>query len=266
MEARLQILYPTDPFVPKQADEVYQPEYEAARAVGLPVALYSHEDLISGALRVRETLLPGTPVLLRGWMLTVGQYETLADLLAGRHAPLFTCVAHYRLCHHLPEWYPQLQTYTPDTVFAPEGADYEVALSAKSWDRYFVKDHVKSLSTGRGSFCRSVVEIESVVKELRKYRGDIEGGVAIRQVEAFRRETEDRYFVVRGKAFSRTGEIPDAVAVAARQIASPFFSVDTVLRDDGVLRIVELGDGQVSDRKQWTVGQMLEVIKAAAGL
>jgi hypothetical protein len=41
--------------------------------------------------------------------------------------------------------------------------------------------------------------------------------------------------------------IPEPVAFRAEAIASPFFSVDVARRADGVDRIVEIGDGQVSD-------------------
>jgi hypothetical protein len=33
--------------------------------------------------------------------------------------------------------------------------------------------------------------------------------------------------------------------------SSPFFSIDLITSESGELRLVEIGDGQVSDRKQW---------------
>jgi hypothetical protein len=53
--------------------------------------------------------------------------------------------------------------------------------------------------------------------------------------------------------------VPEVVEVAARRVDSPFFSVDTIRRRDGTTRIVELGDGQVSDRKKWTPQQLLSL-------
>jgi len=55
--------------------------------------------------------------------------------------------------------------------------------------------------------------------------------------------------------------MPEVVQVAAERIDRPFFTVDTILRRDGLTRIVELGDGQVSDRKQWSAQQLLEILK-----
>jgi len=79
----------------------------------------------------------------------------------------------------------------------------------------------------------------------------VEGGVCIRKFEELLPETEERYFVLQGKAFARCGDVPALVNEIAGRISSPFFSVDTVFAASGELRLIELGDGQVSDRKQW---------------
>jgi hypothetical protein len=42
-------------------------------------------------------------------------------------------------------------------------------------------------------------------------------------------------------------------------IPSPFFSVDIAERQDGIFRIVEIGDGQVSDLVQWTSKRFAEI-------
>jgi hypothetical protein len=261
--ARLQFLYPTDPFASREPDEAYAEEYAAARAASLPVALYSHEDLVSEQPALRSALLPDVPVVLRGWMLPVESYAALAQQLAGKNAPVLTSVWNYRTCHHLPGWYAELKAHTPDTVFADENTDFAAAVAHKAWEGYFVKDYVKSLSTGRGSTCTSPTEIGSIVRDIRHYRGYIEGGVAIRELEAFQPDTEERYFVFQGKAFSRDGQVPALVETIAQRIDSPFFSVDTVMRADLELRVVELGDGQVSDRKRWPVEMFLSMFRAA---
>ncbi|AMP01555.1 hypothetical protein CAter282_3771 [Collimonas arenae] len=47
----------------------------------------------------------------------------------------------------------------------------------------------------------------------------------------------------------------------AQRIKSPFFSIDTVSSDAGQLRLIELGDGQVSDRKKWTAKQFASMLR-----
>jgi hypothetical protein len=124
-----------------------------------------------------------------------------------------------------------------------------------------VKDYVKSLKTSIGSLIHDPMLIDRVVSELQSYRGDIEGGVCVRRVEDFLPDTEARYFVIAGKPFAPGGgrAVPDIVSDCAARIPSPFFSVDVVRRRDGVLRVVEVGDGQVSDLVGWSPGAFAEI-------
>ncbi|WP_009631409.1 ATP-grasp domain-containing protein [Synechocystis sp. PCC 7509] len=89
---------------------------------------------------------------------------------------------------------------------------------------------------------------------MQKFRNNIEGGLCIRQVEDFILETEKRYFVIDGKSFAPLPdkEIPEIVEECAKRINSKFFSVDVIERQDGCKRVVEIGDGQVSDLVGWT--------------
>jgi hypothetical protein len=67
--------------------------------------------------------------------------------------------------------------------------------------------------------------------------------------------------VLDGKPFGADARnLPYPVVVAAQRIASPFFSVDVAERYDGVLRIIEIGDGQVSDRKHWPIARFVEML------
>jgi hypothetical protein len=47
----------------------------------------------------------------------------------------------------------------------------------------------------------------------------------------------------------------------ARRIGSAFFSVDVAMRADAVLRVVEIGDGQVSDLVGWDATRFAELWK-----
>jgi ATP-grasp domain, R2K clade family 3 len=75
-------------------------------------------------------------------------------------------------------------------------------------------------------------------------------------------DSEARYFVFRGKAYAREGDAPALVHEVARRIDSPFFSVDVALDANGELRLIELGDGQVSDRKHWPAARLIEMLCA----
>lgn len=119
---------------------------------------------------------------------------------------------------------------------------------------------MKSLTTTRGSIASSVHEVEEIVSLIEQFRGEVEGGVCIRRYEDLLPETEERYFVLDGKAHGRGGDVPALVHEIARHAISPFFTVDVATRADGVLRLIELGDGQVSGLKQWPIAIFASMI------
>jgi hypothetical protein len=254
------LLYPSDPLDPKGVDETFHAEYEAARAAGIATSIFSLEDFETGTFRPRPRFTPGEVVLYRGWMLPVPRYEQLLAAIESAGAKAFTSAEQYRQCHHLPGWYVKIRELTAETLILSRGTDFAAALADHDWPGYFVKDYVKSLNTAGGSLVDTPGEVERVVGLLESYRGEIEGGVCIRRREDFEPETEHRHFVFKGRPFSAHGAVPDIVSKCAAWITSPFFSVDTALRSDGTLRVIEIGDGQVSDRKEWTPEQLVEML------
>lgn len=257
----MKLLYPSDPFQPKSADEIYLEEYEAAVAAGSPVALFSHEEFLMGSFKPRPHLEPGDEICYRGWMLSPTDYVRLCDQIQRVGAIPLTSSAAYELCHYLPRWYPLLSDFTPATYFYSESDDVASALCILGWTGCFLKDYVKSLSTDGGSLVTDLNEIPAVVAKLKKYRGQIEGGLCARQIEDFIPDSEMRHFIFRGTIYSLRDDVPEVVRTAAQKVNSPFFCVDTICRSDGQVRIVELGDGQVSDRKLWPAAQLIKILK-----
>jgi len=247
----MQLLFPSDPFNKSVADEAYVEEFEAARAIGLACSLFSFEDFEAGEFKPRPVLPTDREVLYRGWMLTPEGYSRLHEAVLAKGGALKTNPMQYRRCHYLPEWYSLCEGFTPETVFAPRDADFVAVLAGKEWPAYFVKDYVKSLTTQRGSVAATPQEVGEVVSLIEQYRGMVEGGVCIRRFEHLLPDTEERYFVFNGQAHAREGSAPPLVHELAARIESPFFSVDLVSSESTGLRLIELGDGQVSDRKKW---------------
>jgi hypothetical protein len=258
----MRLLYPSNPIDLKLADDTYLEEYEAARSVGFDVSLFSFEDFARGDFKPRPSLQSGDVVLYRGWMLSVPNFENLVRALEAKSAQAFTSVAQYKASHHLPEWYPLLSELTAETVVLKDDADFVGELTGRNWPGYFVKDYVKSLSTAGGSLVSRPEDIAGVVASMKKYRGVVEGGVCVRRQEEYEQASERRYFVFRKHALGT--DIPDIVRACASQVASPFFSVDVARRSDGVMRLIEIGDGQVSDRKEWSAQEFVQAVYAAA--
>ncbi len=260
------LLYPSDPLSRGTPDAGHVEEHAAAEAAGLACALLSSEDFDAGRVVARPVLPDGGRVLYRGWMLRVPAYAALEAGVRAAGAGMVTTATDYERCHHLPGWLDRCRDFTAETVVVEDPSDLPGVLAELAWPAYFVKDFVKSLTTTRGSVARSADEVIEVVDLLAKYRGSLEGGVCLRAVEEYVAGSEERYFAVRQSALGRDGSPPPKlVSEVAERLDAPFASIDVALRADGILRLVEVGDGQVSDRKSWDLPSFVRVLQAAAG-
>ena len=247
----MHFLYPSDPLRSKRPDEFYAAELAAISATGFSTSVFSLEEFQAGSFRAFPPL-PSTAIIYRGWMLSQPDYAALSTAILQSDARPFTDIATYLSTHHLPNWYPTIADFTPETRIFPPNADLAAELRSLDWPEYFIKDYVKSLKTSIGSRIATSEQAATVAAEMLRFRGTIEGGFCVRRVEDFLPGTEQRYFVLDSVPYSSCGEIPSIVSECARRIRSRFFSVDVVQRSDGVLRVVEVGDGQVSDLVGWT--------------
>ena len=166
----------------------------------------------------------------------------------------------------MPQWYPKMESMTPETLIFP-GRDmiaWKTTVPA-SWEKIQVKDYVKSLKTANGSVINDLNQLETVLGEMEFYRGEIEGGICLRRFEEFRPGSETRYFVIDGKFYGQEPMFDtramELLIRVARDIPAPFFSVDIAERTDGRFRVVEIGDGQVSDLVGWTPERFAEIWK-----
>lgn len=187
----------------------------------------------------------------------------------------------------------------PDEHFAPEAVAARAAGDGFTLDALdaaaarlgtgpaVLRDHVKSLKRHWDEACfipdtADVAGARAVATRFVELRGDeATGGFVLRRFERFV-SAEVRTWWVGGTCALATAhpdtpdetlsvDGPDAVPSpvmeevrdAVRALGLPFVTVDLVGRDDGRWRVVELGDGQVSDRPSSTDASAL--IAALAG-
>jgi hypothetical protein len=253
-------LYPSNPLRTKRCDELYAAEFAAVEAAGFNASVFSLEEFQAGSFHAFPNLPADASVIYRGWMLSPADYESFASAISQSGSSLLTDAKTYLLTHHLPNWYPLISEFTPETRVFSANADLANELRSLGWNEYFIKDYVKSLKTSIGSKISTPEQAVIVASEMRQFRDTIEGGFCVRRVENFLPETEKRYFVLNSVPCSMSGKIPFIVSECASRIQSPFFSVDVVQRTDGALRIVEIGDGQVSDLVGWTPARFAEIL------
>lgn len=250
----MRFVYPSLPYQTRTPDPLWAPEYAWARAHGLAAGLV---DLDAGKLWFATPTVADEPAVYRGWMLTAAEYETLGQLL-----PLAVPLAAYLASHEAPGWYGAVADYTFPSRFVagPETPDFAAGR------RYFVKGLVKSFGAD------SVVSDPVQFAALRGTHGLApEAPLFVREFVELKPDSERRFFVVRGVAYGACGAgLPAALGGAlARLEPRLFYALDAAETISGRLVVVEIGDGQVSDLKEWAVPKfgetVLRALAAAAG-
>jgi hypothetical protein len=249
---------PPDGLNHRQVDELFRPQAENLQRRGYQVSLVPDSAFRDGS--TLRQVPAGAIVVYRGWMIRPDEYTRFETATRNAGATLFTNSNAYALTHHLPNWYSVLSEFTPETISIRSADDLKATLKNLDWEAYFLKDFVKSLKVGGGSIVRTNEEADRWVSEMLNYRDELEGGICIRRVESYMADSECRFFVLNGAPYAPDNRsIPTPVAIAAQKIASPFFTVDIAYTTTGQCRIVELGDGQVSDLVGWTATQFAEI-------
>tara|TARA_R110002110_G_scaffold209215_1_gene421607 strand:+ start:14890 stop:15681 length:792 start_codon:yes stop_codon:yes gene_type:complete len=246
------VIFPSDYFNKNKVEETFENQAEALSLLGIEHACINIDDIKNICLPKN---LKGKNILYRGWMLTRDGYEALyAQLLEGDVNMLIN-PTEYIQSHYLPSWYDKISDLTPETVVYDYDDDMIDKVFSLEWGEYFIKDYVKSLSTEQSPIVKSKDELQALLLNMEKFRDGVEGGVCVRRVEQIAPESERRYFVLNGVPFGSEGcnaKIPDIVSECASRLVSKFYAVDIVKNKSGVDMVIEIGDGQVSDLKEWS--------------
>ena len=259
----MQIIYPGYYTGNYQPDDTFAEEYRCAQQQGISCLLLDQEALSDGKYRFSGNMSVESPVIWRGWMQTGEEYRQLHHAVTTRGGNMLTSPEEYLRNHHITGWYDTCRCYTAETIFTSEDADFDALTAQLKWPEYFVKDYVKSLTTSRGSLAANADEIREIIRLILRYREQIEGGISLRHCEYYNTDSERRYFVLNGQIFSADDNIPPVVREIADIITTPFFSVDITENTAGELRLIEIGDGQVSDIKEWSTEKFVALFSGA---
>jgi hypothetical protein len=260
------LLFPADVLRPRRVDDHFAPEAEAARELGVPYALVDHDALASGDAARGVAKVPEGEAVYRGWMLSSDQYQAFETALAARGATLRTTAAQYRTAHELPGWHEALAPVTPEATWTagPGRAEFDDARRRLGDGPAVLRDYTKSMK----HYWHEAVHIPSLADADAAWRvasrflelraEDFTGGFVLRRFEPFT-GAEVRTWWRDGECrlVGPHPDTPDAVPAGldlaevtplVKALALPFVTVDVVRHEDGRWRVVELGDGQVSDR------------------
>lgn len=267
------LMVPADPLRPRRPDPHFAQEWAAARDLGAEVGLIDHDAVAraSDLEQAKDAVVrapAGGDAVYRGWMVTGDQYARLETALAARGVSLRTSTRQYRSGHELPGWYASIASSTPEAVWTV-GADLEAfsrCLQRLEHGAAVLRDYTKSLkhSWEEAALIPDVTDERSSLQVAARFlelRGDaFDGGLVLRRFEDFA-GAESRTWWVAGRCVLVTAhpdtpdeaptvpdEFLDELAPHLALLSLPFVTADLVRRSDGRWRVVEVGDGQVSDR------------------
>jgi hypothetical protein len=267
------LLMPGDPLRPQRVDPHFAPEAAAARAAGDQVVVVDHDALTTpGAAAAAVAALPVnrkplSTAIYRGWMLRSEEYADFAAALALRGVTLQTSPEQYRQAHELPGWYPALVGLTPPSAWTAGSAraDFDRCRRQLGSGPVVLRDYSKSMKHywDEAALIPEIAAADAawqVATRFLELREDaFVGGFVLRRFEDFD-SAEVRTWWVHGRCVL-VGAHPDtpgqtpavdldltAVTPVIAELALPFVTVDLAHRFDGTWRVIELGDGQVSDR------------------
>jgi hypothetical protein len=275
-------LFPQSPLTHRpMVDEMFQDQALALKTAGFGTSVLDESLEIRGGSIAEDAVL-----VYRGWMMDAETYSRYIAKLTERKLTALTSAEQYLATHYLPNWYPLIKDLTPNTEIFPldrpifaEGlkkASVGIESFVKSMrglsklggidcKKFQLKDYVKSLKTAGGSVITKPEEIIPALTNMEKYRGVIEGGICVRFWEDFKPGSETRFFILNGKFYAQKSDYDLRVYEILRRLCNlntPFFSVDIAQRTDGEYRVIEIGDGQVSDLVGWTPTRFAEIWRA----
>lgn len=252
------LLVPALPFSKTEVDPQFERDVQVVTGLGWSVIRLDFEQLLDN----KKVVIYGkqsaviSPVLYRGWMLSVDDYRVLYEAVADIGLELVTSPEQYANGHTLPGWYQLFEDFTPRSWHGQdlENAEYPA----------IVKDYVKSAKHLWDEACYIPDEVnkDKVINRFKQERGDqFEGGLVLREYVPDLTGVEARTWWWEGQLILIThhpdspdelvAEVPtEDIADAVQQLDAVFVSVDFAERDDGSWVVIEVGDGGVSDYPQ----------------
>jgi ATP-grasp domain-containing protein len=261
------LLVPADVLRPRQPDDHFAAEARAAADAGITVALVDHDALArpGGAAAAVRTVPAGDDAVYRGWMLSADRYADFTAALTARGVTPRTSATRYRQAHELPGWYAALAAVTPESVWSTGTgrAEFDDLCARLGAGPAVLRDYTKSMKHHwhDAAYVPDVADRAAawaIAARFAELREDVDGGFVLRRFERFGSAEVRTWWVdgtcrLVGPHPDTPDDLPDgvdldAVAPLVAALDLRFVTVDLARRDDGTWRVIELGDGQVSDR------------------
>ncbi|HFI0256823.1 TPA: ATP-grasp domain-containing protein [Streptococcus suis] len=258
------MLFPSDVFQIKQVDEELQAEYEAAKEY-FEVLLFDNLAWFEeGKLRLSKKVDVPQTCIYRGWMMKPEVYRNFFNQLSEQGLDLLTRPTEYEALHLFPKVYPLVKEDTASILVYPEGQRPNVIEIREHFTEFMLKDYVKSV---KGAQIPSKIssgihqdELEELLATFYRLRGNLfTGGICLKEILPLKyygsKTNEYRMFICKNSVVSisqnsqqstSTLSPPKELIEKYRNLPSPFYTVDVAELEDGMWKVLETGDGQVS--------------------
>lgn len=260
------LIFPSSYFSDNKIDEELEAEYNAATETGLfDIVLFSYDKWFNaGVLKLNKHIEKSVSAIYRGWMMKPEQYKSFYYELKSNNIDLLTSPDQYELFHIFPNIYPSLEQDTAKMIVYPEGENVSLEEIKKHFDRFMVKDFVKSVkgTSFPKYFDKNVLqeEFEKQMDMFYKYRGGLyTGGICIKEYLTLKKygshTNEYRVFYMGGQVVTvsrNSGQHilaplpPREMIEKYADLSSPYYTIDYAELENGEWKIIEAGDGQVS--------------------
>lgn len=272
------ILFPSEPFSPKEVDSSFKSEYEAAKLVGFEVFLFDHDEMATTGNLISNLQYNGgdyEEIILRSWMLKAEYYGCLLVGLLEKNYKLINGFNEYLNCHYFTNAYPIIHDHTSKAwwTFEWENMSNTNTIDWKPMRDYLggdvlIKDYVKSEKGNPDLFILNKElknhEFYDRVLKFIEARGKLfNKGLVFKEVVELKKyegqTNEWRMFFLNKKLLLCNQNSDNPVDVTppdkdmingftelAKKVNSNFFTMDIARTEHGSWMILELGDGQVS--------------------
>ena len=254
-------------------DRELKREYDAVSCLDL-FDVYLYDDIIWNESKIlklsKEAKSTLNKVIYRGYMMKTDEYEKFYNDLKSKNIELITSPDEYKNMHIFPNSYDLIKDDTAKTLFFSFNEEIKIEIIRNSFDRFVIKDYVKSVKDT--DFPKSISsnltqsELDDYIAKFKKYRGGLlTGGICIKEFLKLKyyndKINEFRVFYLNGNVKDNkeiisicrnsnqdtfTNEPPKVLLEKYRNLPSPYYTVDFIELDDGSFKIMEVGDGQVS--------------------
>lgn len=260
------ILFPSEYYDIKKIDSDLRQEYDAVKETGLfDIVLFGYDQWFSdGKLKLQCVPETMRGAVYRGWMMKPEDYERFYLELLKNNIKLVTSPDQYRLMHIFPNVYKYVRDDTAKMEIFPLHEKIDVEKLKKSFNRFMVKDFVKSeKGTEIPRFFDDKItqeEFDHWMEVFYNYRGSLlTGGICIKEYLSLKvygdKTNEFRVFYINNTVATicrnsgqgnYTPEPPRTLIDKYRDLDGLYYTVDYAELDDGRWVVIEAGDGEVS--------------------